>query len=329
MSAPIDYKSAGVDIDAGEQLVKKIKQKVRATCGERVVSGVGGFASLYQISDDKLLAAGSDGVGTKLKIAQQLNLHNTIGIDLVAMCANDIICTGATPLFFLDYLAMGKIDLTRDEAIIDGIVEGCRQAEMALIGGETAEMPGSYPQNEYDLAGFAIGEVKQNEVINGAQIKEGESLIGIASSGFHSNGFSLLRKLVGPTEHQLLTQLLTPTTIYQTAIKTLLNQHRPNIKGVAHITGGGIHNIGRLNSNFNYQIDSLPSLEEIPSCFKTIVDRAKLPLDQLYSTFNMGIGMVIISDQPATVQASLSELGYKTWIVGQVIKGSGKVTLPS
>jgi phosphoribosylformylglycinamidine cyclo-ligase len=327
--APLDYKSAGVDIAGGEQLVDAIKRKVRSTYGERVAHGVGGFASLYHISDDKMLAAGTDGVGTKLRLALELDLHNTIGIDLVAMCVNDIICTGATPLFFLDYLACGKLKLGRDEQIIDGIVEGCKQSKMALIGGETAEMPGSYPDDEYDLAGFAVGEVATKKVIDGSKISEGDYLMGIASSGFHSNGYSLLRRLIKQGEESLQRQLLTPTTIYCQAITTLVEDLGESIKGVAHITGGGIHNISRLNDKFDYQLSSLPSLDELPECFATISERSKLPANELYSTFNMGVGMVVITDSPKKASTLLSKLDHRCWEIGRVTKGDGEVQLPN
>jgi len=247
----ITYKDAGVDIEKGDALVEKIKLKVKSTYGDRVRSGVGGFACLYEVGD-RLLAAGTDGVGTKLALAKKLDKHDTIGIDLVAMCVNDILCTGAQPLFFMDYLATGKLDVDTANHVLDGIVEGCLQSECALIGGETAEMPGMYGNGEYDLAGFAVGEVKPADVLDGSRVNEGDVLIGLPSSGFHSNGYSLVRKLIKDDETALMQAALTPTKIYWKAIKGLLEKQLLN--GVSHVTGGGLLNIPRINEGFAYQI---------------------------------------------------------------------------
>lgn len=312
-SAKISYKDAGVDIEAGDALVEKIKARVRSTYTDRVVSGVGGFAALYDIGNGKLLATGTDGVGTKVKIAQQLGMHDTIGVDLVAMCANDIICTGAKPLFFLDYFATGKLDISVADQIIKGVVEGCRQSGMALIGGETAEMPGVYQPGEYDLAGFATGEVMRDDLIDGTKVKAGDTLLALASSGFHSNGFSLVRKLIAAHETDLLEKVLTPTRIYVDTV----NKIKPFVKGLAHITGGGLGNIPRMNSGFDYQIDSLPQVSEF---MQVVIDRAGLDARTLYETFNMGIGLVIATDQPDAMIAALDEPVYK---IGRVVAGNG------
>ena len=231
----MNYREAGVDIAAGEALVEKIKDKVKATYGPRVKAGVGGFASLYQCGD-RFLAAGTDGVGSKVLLAQSLNEHSTIGIDLVAMCVNDILCVGARPLFFMDYLAVGKLEVSTAETIVEGITRGCHLSDAALIGGETAEMPGLYKPGEYDLAGFAVGEVAPEDVLDGNRIGEGDTLIALSSSGFHSNGYTLIQKLMGEDE-ALKRELLTPTTIYWKALCKLLPT--PHLHALAHITGGG------------------------------------------------------------------------------------------
>lgn len=323
----MDYKQAGVDVEEGDKFVEAIKTKVLSTYNARVVEGVGGFAALYQISEDKLLAAGTDGVGTKLKLAQFLDEHHTIGIDLVAMCANDVICTGAAPLFFLDYLAIGKLDAHKSALIIDGIIQGCLQSEMALIGGETAEMPGMYPDGEYDLAGFCVGEISKTQVIDGKKIKDGDTLIGLPSSGFHSNGYSLLRKLCNHNEVDFLKELMTPTRIYVKTLKKLLANPECSINGLAHITGGGIQNIKRLNPHFDYHLTHMPSYKDLPSMFERIAKTSELSRTSLYNTFNMGVGMVIMTSTPQKVQAQLSELNEAFWTIGHIQTGLGKVHL--
>ena len=314
------YKDAGVDIEKGDALVARIKEKVRKTCGSRVISGVGGFACLYDVDGDRMLAAGTDGVGTKLLVAQSLNIHNTIGIDLVAMCINDILCTGAKGLFFMDYFATGALELEVSEQIIDGIVEGCSQAKVALIGGETAEMPGMYPAGKYDLAGFAVGEVFKKTLLDGSAVQEGDSIIGIASTGIHSNGLSLARKLILDTDPQWK-ELLTPTAIYTDAIESLPHH---DIHGLAHITGGGLTNIARINSSFDYLIDSFPAPEETPAIFHTLTHRSALPARELFRTFNMGVGMAVITPNP---EAILQACPRTAWRIGKVHKGTGQVVL--
>ncbi len=316
----VSYKDAGVDIETGDALVEKIKARVSSTYTDRVASGVGGFAALYKMGNGKLLAAGTDGVGTKVKIAQHLGIHETIGIDLVAMCVNDIICTGAKPLFFLDYFATSKLDLAVADNIIKGIVEGCKQSGMALIGGETAEMPGVYQPNEYDLAGFAIGEVEEKAVLDGKSISEGDTLIALSSSGVHSNGFSLVRKLIQPEETDLLKLALTPTRIYCRVVEKIL----PLVKGLAHITGGGLGNVPRMNEGFDYHIDTLPPLLPI---FAELSKRSNLDGKTLYETFNMGLGLVIATDKPDELAALLKDLGEDFIKIGRVASGSGQVVV--
>jgi phosphoribosylformylglycinamidine cyclo-ligase len=322
----ITYKDSGVDIKKGEALVEKIKTMVTSTYGERVVQGVGGFACLYR-TGDRLLAAGTDGVGTKLKLAQQLNKHDTIGIDLVAMCVNDILCTGARPLFFMDYLATGKLDVEVSEQIIRGVVEGCKQSGAALIGGETAEMPGMYTNGEYDLAGFSVGEVFEKDLIDGNKIEEGDTLIGLASTGAHSNGFSLIRKLLNSDEEELMELALEPTRIYWKTIETLMQKLPGVIKGMAHITGGGWTNIARMNDNFDYHISKMPEYDEISPLFSVLKKRSKMGPEELYETFNMGVGFVIATSKPAQVREILEECGEKHWTLGRTQKGEGKVIL--
>ena len=323
MQKPLTYKDAGVDIEQGDALVEKIKAKVASTYGDRVISGVGGFACLYDIDGDRMLAAGTDGVGTKLMIAQRLGIHHTIGIDLVAMCSNDVLCTGAKGLFFMDYLATGKLELGVAEQILDGIVEGCKQAKLALIGGETAEMPGMYAPGKYDLAGFAVGEVSRKNLLNGTQVQPGNTLIGLASAGIHSNGLSLARRLenMGEDDGAYLNALLTPTRIYTAEIEALQNEGLVN--GLAHITGGGLTNIPRMSDSVDYIVDQFPSLEEVAPIFQVLSDRSQLPADELFRTFNMGVGMVLATDNPNRAHQILSEMSLKSWTIGGVTEGQG------
>ncbi len=323
----ISYKDSGVDIEKGDALVEKIKNKVRGTYGPRVRAGVGGFACLYEISPGKLLAAGTDGVGTKLKIAQHLGIHDTIGIDLVAMCVNDILCTGAKTLFFMDYMATGSLDVGVGEQIISGVIEGCKQSAAALIGGETAEMPGMYQNGEYDLAGFAVGEVMEEDLVDGTKISVGDVLIGLPSTGVHSNGFSLVRKLIKNDETDLLKKALTPTKIYCQVVEKLMENHGEAIKGMAHITGGGMTNISRMNKNFDYTLEALPKMDEIPEIFSVLKERSGLGDKELYTTFNMGVGLVIATSSPNELIDTLKGLGEKYYVLGKVQTGSGKVHL--
>jgi phosphoribosylformylglycinamidine cyclo-ligase len=312
------YKEAGVDIEKGDALVDKIKTKVKSTYGREVVSGVGGFACLYEIDNDRYLSAGADGVGTKLLIAQELNRHDTIGIDLVAMCVNDIVCTGARPMFFMDYLASGELDLDVSSQIIDGIVEGCKLSSCALIGGETAEMPGLYKSGEYDLAGFAVGEVYKDKVLNGSVVKSGDKIIGFPSSGFHSNGYSLLRK-VFKDDKELLNRLLTPTRIYVNEVLSLVSDNL--ISGAAHITGGGIHNVARINKSFDYQISNWPDLRG--TVFEELINLSSISKEELHRTFNMGIGMCVTTGHPENILNQFPE----AIILGEVVSGDGKVQM--
>lgn len=321
----MDYKEAGVDVEKGDLFVEKIKKFIKDTYTDQVVSGVGGFAALYAIDEDRYLAAGTDGVGTKVKLAQELDLHHTIGQDLVGMCVNDVICTGARPLFFLDYLASGKLDLPVHTKLVEGIAKACKEVKCALIGGETAEMPGVYETGVYDLAGFCVGEVMKENWLGPERVKIGDTLVGIASSGFHSNGYSLVRKLVEAHETELKKELLTPTKLYVNQILALLKKQKSNIHGLAHITGGGFHNIPRMNEELGYKITNLPPDSMRSNAMNTIIARSKLNQEALYETFNMGIGMVIACADPALLMKELELMDEKVMILGKVTEGAGLI----
>lgn len=320
----ITYKDSGVDIEKGDAFVEIIKKKVRRTYlghESKITASIGGYASLYKVSADKVIAGSTDGVGTKLKLAETLNKHDTIGIDLVAMCVNDLLCAGATPLFFLDYFATGKLDLAISEQVLEGIVQGCEQAECALLGGETAEMPGIYAPGVYDLAGFVVGEAKPEELYDGLGVREGDVLIGIPSSGFHSNGYSLLRQLVQPNETELMQNLLIPTRIYVKLVKKLWSSHRAQILGMAHVTGSGFLNVPRINENFSYEIDTKTVLDAAPKFMKDIFERSKLPTHELFQTWNMGVGLVM-AIKPAdvgTIMGALKNCGEQPLQLGKVV----------
>ncbi|MCK9515220.1 MAG: phosphoribosylformylglycinamidine cyclo-ligase [Ottowia sp.] len=324
----MDYKQSGVDMARADAFVARISQLVPQTHNERVLGDFGGFAAVYKASDDKYLAACTDGVGTKLKWAQQLGAHRGLGIDLVAMCVNDLLCVGATPLFFLDYMAFGQLDTAISEELVLGIVSGCKRSGMALLGGETAEMPGVYAPGEYDLAGFSVGEMHPSQMLTGAGAQDGDVLIGIASSGFHSNGFSLLRKLVGAEETALISELLTPTRIYTRLFAALRQQFAGAILGAAHITGGGIGNIARISNTLDFHISHWPALDELPAAIGQVVRRVK-PLDAtVFTTFNMGVGLVLLVRQhsaDAMLQYLLHAHGERAWRLGHVTPGTGKL----
>lgn len=325
----LTYKEAGVDIEKAGQLVAKIKARVQATYGKRVWAGVGGFAGLYKISEQKLLAVGTDGVGTKLLVACELDAHDSIGQDLVAMCVNDILCTGARPLFFLDYYACGELCPTVAERVIGGIARACLLAEMALLGGETAEMPGLYQKGEYDLAGFAVGEVTPENLIDGRHLEEGMAIIGLAASGPHANGWGLIRKILeqAPLEEaekrKIKSELLAPTEIYSGLVLELLKD-KHLIRAMAHITGGGLLNISRVNEAFNYIITTPP---EIPPLFQKLMAWGEIALHEAYRTWNMGVGFVLITARPQELLKRLSELGASAFLLGHIEKGQGEVWL--
>ena len=303
----LTYKDSGVDKEKGYEEVQIIKEIVKKTHGKEVLTGIGGFAGLFkpEISDMKepVLVSGTDGVGTKIKLAMELDKHDTIGIDLVAMCVNDVLCQGAKPLFFLDYIATGSLKPAKMADLVRGVAEGCSQSECALIGGETAEMPGLYKENDYDLAGFAVGIVDRDKIIDGSGIKEGDVAISLSSSGVHSNGFSLVRAALDMANVKLSDKfedttvgerLLVPTRIYEKEISALLKE--VEIKGIAHITGGGLYeNVPRmLPENIGIEFDIKES--EIDSVFKAIQKWGNVETKEMFSTFNMGIGMVVVVD---------------------------------
>ncbi|TSK08231.1 MAG: phosphoribosylformylglycinamidine cyclo-ligase [Geobacter sp.] len=332
----ITYKDAGVDIDAGNTFVKMIKPLVKATSRPEVLADIGGFGGLFSLNTGKykhpVLVSGTDGVGTKLKIAFLADRHDTIGIDLVAMCVNDIIVQGAEPLFFLDYLATAKLDPEKGASIIKGVSEGCVQAGCALIGGETAEMPGFYTGDEYDMAGFAVGVVEREKIIDGSSITVGNKLIGLASSGLHSNGYSLARKVL--LEHMGLgindtlpeldktvaEELLTPTRIYVRSVLNLLRDF--NISGLAHITGGGLlENVPRVLPNGCKAVIKKDSWE-IPAIFKTIRKGGNIEENEMYRTFNCGIGMVLVVPEREAddIMIRLTGLNETAYMIGEVVK---------
>jgi len=332
---PLTYRDAGVDIDAGEQLVANIKPFAKRTLREGVLAGIGGFGAMFEISRnyrEPVLVSGTDGVGTKLKLAFQLNRHDTIGVDLVAMSVNDILTSGAEPLFFLDYFACGRLDVATATEVIKGIAAGCEQAGCALIGGETAEMPGMYPAEEYDLAGFAVGIVEKSEIIDGALIAEDDVLLGLASNGAHSNGYSLIRRIVEVKRIDLSTALagralsdllLAPTRIYVKPVLKLLKS--VNIKGLAHITGGGlVENIPRILPNglaAHIERGTWP----MPPLFTWLKQEGNVADREMYRVFNCGIGMVIAvaAAEAATAEALLREAGETVWRIGTVRRRRG------
>jgi len=332
---PLTYKDAGVDIDAGNELVERIKPLVKRTQRPEVLAGIGGFGGLFALPPDRykepVLVSGTDGVGTKLMLAQHLDQHRTIGIDLVAMCVNDVLVQGAEPLFFLDYFACGKLDNDVATDVIAGIADGCLQAGAALIGGETAEMPDMYSPGEYDLAGFTVGAVEREDMIDGSAISEGDVIIGIASSGPHSNGYSLIRKVLdraGDAEidgEPAAERLLAPTRIYVKPVLTLLEGIKVN--GLAHITGGGItENIPRvLRSDLSAAIDT--TSWEQGSVFDFLQQRGSIETAEMRRTFNCGVGMVVVVNPAHAVSAIdlLNANGEQAWQLGTIIPGNQEV----
>ena len=332
------YEASGVNLEAGYEVVSRIKKHVASTTRPGCMGGIGAFGGMFDLGSlgyrHPVLVSGTDGVGTKLKIAFLLDKHDTIGIDAVAMCVNDIVCQGAKPLFFLDYFATGSLSPEKVATVVSGIAEGCRQSEAALIGGETAEMPGFYPEGEYDIAGFAVGAVDKEKIINGKDIKAGDVLIGLKSSGVHSNGYSLVRKLFGEDIAELekydeelgakpIDVLLTPTRIYVKSILALIEKVK--VKGIAHITGGGfIENIPRIfPAGIGCEINT--KSYEVPAVFRVMQNKAQISDAQIYNTFNMGIGMVVCvaeNDVKAAV-AQLESTGEKCVVLGNTVEGSG------
>ncbi|MBE6113468.1 MAG: phosphoribosylformylglycinamidine cyclo-ligase [Erysipelotrichaceae bacterium] len=340
----MDYKKAGVDIEAGYQSVELMKKYVKETYRKEVLGGLGGFAGAFSLSaikdmEEPVLLSGTDGCGTKVKLAFVMDKHDTIGIDAVAMCVNDIACSGGEPLFFLDYIACGKNYPEKIATIVKGVAEGCKQSECALVGGETAEHPGLMPVDDYDLAGFAVGVVDKKDIIDGSNIQANDVLVGIASSGVHSNGFSLVRKVFEMTKESLDTYydalgrtlgeaLIEPTRIYVKALKNVKNAG-VTIKGCSHITGGGFYeNVPRMLPENRRAVINKNSYE-VPAIFKMIAENGNVAEEMMYNTFNMGLGMVIALD-PKDVDAAMEAIraaGDTCYVVGHIVEGDKGVDL--
>ena len=340
----MDYKNSGVDIEAGYKSVELMKKYVQGTMRPEVLTGLGGFSGAFSMEKFKnmekpTLVSGTDGVGTKLKLAFLMDKHDTIGIDCVAMCVNDIACAGGEPLFFLDYIACGKNYPEKIAAIVSGVAEGCIQSDAALIGGETAEHPGLMPEDEYDLAGFAVGVVDEKDIITGADVKAGDVLIGMASSGVHSNGFSLVRKIFEMTKESLDTYydelgktlgeaLLAPTRIYVKALRSV-KEAGVRIKACSHITGGGFYeNVPRMLPEGKQAVIRKDSYE-VPSIFKLMAKKGQVEEKMMYNTYNMGLGMVLAVD-PADVDKTMEAIkaaGETPYVVGEIKDGEKGVTL--
>lgn len=335
----MDYKSAGVDVEAGYKAVELMKGHVKSTFRPEVLTDIGGFGGLFSIAkakdmEEPVLVSGTDGVGTKLKIAFVMDKHNTIGIDAVAMCVNDVVCSGAEPLFFLDYIACGKNEPEKIAEIVSGVAEGCRQSGCSLIGGETAEMPGFYPVDEYDLAGFTVGIMDKTKSIDGSRIADGDVLVGIASSGIHSNGYSLVRKVFDINSESLNTYieelgstlgeaLLTPTKIYVKPVLELIKN--VDVKGLSHVTGGGfIENIPRMMPE-GLKINIEEGTWDILPIFTLLEKKGNVERMSMYNTFNMGIGMVcaVAKEDAEKAVKTLEAMGEKAYIIGNVTKGEG------
>ena len=339
------YAEAGVDVTAGYDSVNRIRPLVESTYTKGVLGSLGGFGGMFELTDmagmkRPVTVSGTDGVGTKLKIAFLMDKHDTVGVDCVAMCVNDIVCGGAKPLFFLDYMAMGKNFPKRTEEIVSGIAEGCRQSGCALIGGETAEMPGFYPEDEYDLAGFSVGIVDHENIIDGSSIAEGDALIGLPSSGLHSNGFSLVRKVFNVGANNVMEfvpelgktlgeELLTPTRIYVRQVLDLIGSFGTAIKGISHITGGGFYeNVPRMLPDgvcAEIDVNSFPT----PPVFSLLSEKGQIPLRDMYNTFNMGIGLVIAAspERAGDIISALETKGEKAYLIGTCKTGEKGVDL--
>ncbi len=331
ISQTLRYEDAGVSIDRGELLVQRIKSSAASTFGRGTTVGLGGFGAIFDIGAagyrDPLLVSGADGVGTKLKLAAALNQHDTVGLDLVAMCANDVLVQGATPLFFLDYFACGTLDVDRAGTVIDGIAAGCKLAQCALIGGETAEMPGMYAEGEYDLAGFCVGAVERGKLIDGHAVNAGDVLIGIASSGPHANGYSLIRKLLDDSGSQLTDRcgdrtlgevLLEPTKLYVSAMTRLFEEY--TVKALCHITGGGLtENLPRTLPDHTQAVIDTHSWAW-PLIFKWLQDQGNIESREMYRTFNCGVGMVVCvaPKDRKMVLHSLEAMGESAWEIGRI-----------
>ncbi|MGG6296008.1 phosphoribosylformylglycinamidine cyclo-ligase [Leptolyngbya sp. AN02str] len=339
----MDYREAGVDVEAGRAFVQRIRDSVESTRRPGVLGGIGGFGGLFQIPSgyqEPVLVSGTDGVGTKLKLAHQCDRHDTVGIDLVAMCVNDVLTCGAEPLFFLDYLATGKLNQEQLAQVVEGIAEGCRQAGCALLGGETAEMPGFYQPGEYDLAGFCVGIAEKSQILDGSQVQVGDVAIALPSSGIHSNGYSLVRKIVeisGTALDSTLPEfagkslgevLLTPTQIYVKAIVAALKANLP-IHGMAHITGGGLpENLPRcLAPDQSIRVDA--NTWATPPVFEWLAKTGNVERAEMFNTFNMGVGFVVLvpPDQVNPISTFFQQQELEAWTIGEVVTGDRSLIL--
>ena len=340
----MDYKTSGVDIEAGYKSVELMKKYVAETMRSEVLGGIGGFSGAFSLKaikdmEDPVLLSGTDGVGTKIKLAFELDKHDTIGIDCVAMCVNDVVCAGGEPLFFLDYIACGKNEPEKIASIVKGVAEGCKLSGAALVGGETAEHPGLMPEDEYDLAGFAVGVCDKKDLIDGKDLKEGDVIIGIASSGVHSNGFSLVRSVFKMEKESLCTDydelgktlgeaLLEPTIIYVKALKEVKNAGI-KIKACSHITGGGFYeNVPRMLKDGTHAVIRKDSYE-VPAIFKMLAKEGSVDEHVMYNTFNMGVGMMVVVDKndvDKTISA-IAKAGEKAFVIGEIKEGEKGVTL--
>ncbi|WP_428086043.1 phosphoribosylformylglycinamidine cyclo-ligase [Candidatus Thioglobus sp.] len=329
----LTYQDSGVDITKGSELIEKIKPIAKSTAREGVLAGLGGFGAMFELPIHKyknpVLISGTDGVGTKLKVAEMLNKHDTIGIDLVAMCVNDLIVQGAEPLFFLDYYATGKLNIELATSVIRGIGEGCKISGCALIGGETAEMPGMYQGEEYDLAGFCVGIAEKDKVVDGKKVASGDHIVALASSGPHSNGYSLIRKVLEqsePTQAQLQA-LIEPTKIYVKSVLSLLEKYP--VHAISHITGGGLlENIPRvLPDDLAAKLDS--QSWKLPEIFQFLQDNGNIDIMEMYRVFNCGIGMVLVvpAEQSEAVIKHMNQQGETAWLVGQIVASEGNQVL--
>ena len=340
----MDYKNAGVDIEAGYKSVELMKEFVKGTMRPEVMGGIGGFsgafsAAAFKNMEEPVLLSGTDGVGTKLKLAFLLDKHDTVGIDCVAMCVNDVACAGGEPLFFLDYIACGKNVPERIATIVSGVAEGCKQSNAALVGGETAEMPGFYPEDEYDMAGFAVGVVDKKDLITGEKLKEGDVLIGMASSGVHSNGFSLVRKVFDMSKESLNTYydelgktlgeaLIAPTKIYVKAMRAV-KEAGVTVHACSHITGGGFYeNIPRMLKDGTHAVIEKDSYE-VPAIFKLLEKKGNIEEQIMYNTYNMGLGMILAVDAAdvSKTMAAIEASGETPYVVGAVKSGDKGVTI--
>jgi len=330
----ITYKDSGVDIKSASIFKSKIKTLVRKSFRKEVLTDIGGFGSFFKLEKNKykypVLVSSSDGVGTKLVIAKLANKHDTVGIDAVAMNVNDILCTGAQPLFFLDYVAFTKVKEDVLVDVVSGINKGCIESGCSLIGGETAQMPGMYKEGEYDIAGFCVGVVEKDKIINGDKIKAGDKIIGIASSGLHSNGYSLVRKVLGAVElKRMSAELLKPTRIYVKPVLELLRRYGQSVHGISHITGGAFYD--KISRILPKDINALINKNSwvVPEIFRLIQNKGNVEDREMYHTLNMGIGMVLVveAQAAAAIIKKLAELNLKSWVIGQAVKGNKSVEI--